>query len=321
MKRNHYLFIALISIFSIHAEWKEVPHMGWNAIEKLAIGDKNNIWAKAGKVSVESLDSGVYKWENNKWNGPQGDLIPDQLAIAQDNTVYAQKFWPFRQPSEAKIYEFNGTEWIPVHTFKERIERLFVTNKNDMWITKKVSSLNYKAFHWDGEKWEQKGTENIWEVYVGNDGTIIGKQVINYIDGNVVETIDWEKVPDKAKLSQTITMVRWNGTAWEKISTFDDKIVSDLAVIDKDNIWTVKGDALFELYPYQWNSKNKKWIKKGNKKPFGQLVAGRDGTVLMTEMTDHGYPYDKIYKWVEKRQTNKKSTFIAMRSPRKKVLK
>lgn len=64
------LFLALISIYSLVAEWQEIPEMSWDRIQKLALGDINNIWVSAYRGD----EDGAFKWENGQWRGPQGSL-------------------------------------------------------------------------------------------------------------------------------------------------------------------------------------------------------------------------------------------------------
>lgn len=287
----NYLFILLTFIFSIHAEWQEIPNLSWDKIDKLALSDINNVWATALTRDLGDFGTKIYKFENNKWNGPKGDLrAPDELSISQDNIAYALK-----SPliGEKKIYEFNGSNWNQIHSFDSNIEDFSVISKNNIWITKQAGPFNFKAFNWDGKNWQQKGNENIWNIDTAADGSVVGKQIINYVDGKIVENLNLLQLPETAKVDQKINLVQWDGKKWNLVSSFeDDEYIMYLAVTDKNNIWVTKSKNRLEMYPHKWDPASKQWIQKGNIDTL-TLAAGKDGTILVQDFNN------KIYKWVE----------------------
>ncbi len=282
MKYNYVVLSVLFFLSPLYAVWQKKPNMILKHLGKLALNNKDNIWATA--------PGNVYKWEHNAWKIKGDKLSPIMLSIATDNTAYG-----IILGEKSRILRFDGKSWKPVHIFKERIEDLVVVNADDIWITKRAARPSgYSAFHWDGKQWEQRGTEDISHIQVGRDGTVMA--------------LYWEEQNKKAEDALRMPrmfLVRWDGSKWQKVYTFDEgELISHLAVIDKDTIWGVKGDKPAATYLYLWNPKSKKWIKKGTMEGY-DLAAGKDGTLLMTGA------HDTIYQWVEKQGVVKKLPPVA----------
>lgn len=155
------------------------------------------------------------------------------------------------------------------------------------------TSVDKKAAEKWKKKWQPKYTENIEKIRVGKDGTVIGLKR------------EWFGEPPN--LSWRLHLVRWDGNAWQPMHSFDKNMdTSDMAVIDKDNIWIVIGKGPSFMYPYQWNPKKKKFIRK-NKLTVSSgpnsLAVTEDGKIFVsvTKPQEDGPGRTReTYKWIGK---------------------
>ena len=252
--------------------------MTLEAIAHLAVNDAQNIWATSWGT--------VYKWENNAWKAKgEKELHPRALSVATDNSAYAIKRAFIDKKRQSRILRFDGEQWQQIHAFKELIDRLVVINQNDIWITKDIKPAQPVPFHWDGKKWEQRGSAYLSSLDVGVDGTVMGIEV--KISGDeFMESL----------------LVQWDGKGWKELFAFKEhEGVVGLALFDKNNIWIEKFERKRgDTFLYKWDPKNKQWIKKG-KMIGSDLVIGRDGFLWSTGG-------DEVYQWVEARNVRPSQT-------------
>lgn len=277
--------VAVLSLLciasSMQGKWVKKPNMTLEYASNLALNDASNIWATSRGT--------VYKWEKNAWKQKgQKELYPAALSISSDNTAYAIQKTFIDNKQQSKMLRFDGKQWQPVHTFKESVKKLVVANTNDIWITKDIKPVQPVPFHWDGKKWEQRGSVYLSHIGVGADGTVMG--IAGKVSGDdLIESL-----------------VQWDGKKWKELFAFKEH-VSELAVFDKTSVWIAKSETKIPAsgtYLYKWDPKSKQWIKKA--KMMGpDLIAGGDGSLWSTGGDDgEVYQWEEIIRCVDPRLPN-----------------
>jgi len=172
----------------------------------------------AGSVVVRN----IARWDGTSWHGfteaPDGSSVT-AMAVWQGSLYVAGDFETIGGAAFSRIARWDGTSWSPLDdrlmglpkSLAVGDDRLVVSG--DLWLIGSQAKQGFPVVAWDGNEWKE---------YDGLEKAAYGSAIIYndelYTAGGMAlrDTLNW---------MTGIQTSRWNGTAWERLSSFDDNSV------------------------------------------------------------------------------------------------
>lgn len=223
---------------------------------------------------VVGTNGEILRWKVAQWNTFSSPTTETLWSVYVVNAATA-----YAVGNNCTILKWNGSSWSQVslslsdETMKKSLLSVYMTDDNNGWAVGSEGVI----LHCVAGSWSEASSptdKTLWSVFMstGSDGWVVGDDdaVLRY-DGT-----DWAEelsASDNATLLEVemfsdslgwivggrcyaecdlgageepeCTLLKWNGSAWSKVSApDDDKPARSVSIIDAANVWSVGNDGL-----------------------------------------------------------------------------